>query len=112
MAKTDLTDADIETKKAEVLRLQADLTRKGGFFLAGGTALALRLRHRFSDDLDWFTPAQFDSKQLIAKVRALPRTPTATRPDGTYTVRAFYDKVETSFMHYSQGPAHPEIITV
>lgn len=31
-------------------------------YLAGGTAIALRLGHRQSADLDWFTPQKFDEK--------------------------------------------------
>ena len=35
-----------------------------GFFLAGGTSLALRFGHRVSVDLDFFTADEFDSGQL------------------------------------------------
>jgi hypothetical protein len=31
---------------------------QAGFYLAGGTAVALHLGHRRSVDLDWFTPEQ------------------------------------------------------
>ena len=31
-----------------------------GFYLAGGTAVALWLGHRRSVDLDWFTPRKFE----------------------------------------------------
>jgi predicted nucleotidyltransferase component of viral defense system len=37
-----------------------------GFYLAGGTALALQLGHRVSQDLDFFSPAEFKSN-LIAR---------------------------------------------
>lgn len=96
----------------EVLRLQAGLARQDGFFLAGGTGLALRLRHRFSDDLDWFTPGKFDAKDLIAKLKTLPRAPSSVELGGQYTVRAYYDKVETSFIMYAQIPARPEAMKV
>lgn len=40
------------------------------FYLAGGTALALRLGHRRSVDLDWFTPAELpDPLQFAAEIR-------------------------------------------
>jgi len=38
----------------EILRGQPLLT---GYYLAGGTALALQIGHRISTDLDWFTPS-------------------------------------------------------
>jgi len=34
------------------------------FYLSGGTACALHLGHRLSEDLDFFTPNVFDAKQL------------------------------------------------
>jgi hypothetical protein len=112
MAESRLTDDELERRKVEVLRLQAGLARQDGFFLAGGTGLALRLRHRFSDDLDWFTPGKFDAKDLIAKLKALPRAPSSVEQGGQYTVRAYYDKVETSFIMYAQVPARPEAMKV
>lgn len=40
-----------------------------GTVLMGGTALAMRLRHRRSDDLDLFTPDRFDPDPLEAALR-------------------------------------------
>lgn len=39
------------------------------FALAGGTALALRLGHRISVDLDLFSPESFDSEQLAEEIQ-------------------------------------------
>ena len=36
-----------------------------GFYLGGGTALALQLGHRTSLDFDFYNPAKFNNKQLI-----------------------------------------------
>lgn len=36
----------------------------------GGTGLAIWLRHRRSEDLDFFTPARFDSQRVIAALSA------------------------------------------
>lgn len=38
----------------EALRLLGPVVTKEGFYLAGGTAVALLLGHRQSDDFDWF----------------------------------------------------------
>lgn len=38
-------------------------------YLAGGTAIALHLGHRFSYDLDFFTPEEFDTKLLVQKIK-------------------------------------------
>lgn len=39
----------------EVLRRLAPMANAAGFYLAGGTAVAIHLGHRRSVDLDWFT---------------------------------------------------------
>jgi len=38
-------------------------------YLAGGTAAALHLGHRISMDLDFFTPEEFDAKELTRSLR-------------------------------------------
>lgn len=38
---------------------------EGDFYLAGGTALALRLGHRISVDLDFFHPEGFDPPEVV-----------------------------------------------
>lgn len=37
-------------------------------YLAGGTALALQLGHRVSEDLDFFTPHDFNEQSLLAEL--------------------------------------------
>jgi hypothetical protein len=41
------------------------------FYLAGGTALALRLGHRISVDLDFFSEAEFDEGWLIGELSSV-----------------------------------------
>ena len=41
------------------------------FYLSGGTALALQLKHRQSEDLDFFTHHDFDSAMLQSDVSKL-----------------------------------------
>lgn len=40
-------------------------------YLGGGTACALQLGHRISVDLDFFTPKEFDAKELIRSLRKI-----------------------------------------
>lgn len=40
-------------------------------YLAGGTALALQIGHRYSYDFDFFTPTLFDEKILIQRIKKL-----------------------------------------
>lgn len=48
-------------------------------YLAGGTALALHLGHRYSVDLDFFTNSVFDEKTLLSELKTLPEY----KEDGT-----------------------------
>ena len=57
------TKTNLETlKKENVLK---------DFYLAGGTGLALQLKHRLSLDLGFFTKKDIDTKILIQKIKKL-----------------------------------------
>jgi hypothetical protein len=112
MAKSRLSLQIIDPEKARVIRLQADLVRDEGFFLAGGVGLAVRLGHRLSADLDWFTPRPFDVGAIERHLEALAESPTQILRHGRHTVRAYYGTLETSFITYGQVPASPEIMRV
>jgi len=112
MAKSRLSLQIIDPEKARVIRLQADLVRDEGFFLAGGVGLAVRLGHRLSADLDWFTPRRFDAGAIERHLEALAECPTQILRHGRHTVRAYYGTLETSFITYGQVPASPEIMKV
>lgn len=53
----------------EALRRVGPAARELGFYLAGGTAVALRLGHRVSVDLDWFAQAELEPLDLAAQLR-------------------------------------------
>ncbi|CUU11081.1 hypothetical protein GBSOP10_109629 [Armatimonadetes bacterium GBS] len=46
-----------------VLRAVAPLASRQGFYLAGGTAVALHMGHRRSQDLNWFRRGYLESAQ-------------------------------------------------
>jgi len=54
------------------LKLASKLTIIKKSYLAGGTALALHLGHRFSEDLDFFISEAFDEKIMLADLKKLP----------------------------------------
>ncbi|MDX2019651.1 MAG: nucleotidyl transferase AbiEii/AbiGii toxin family protein [Deltaproteobacteria bacterium] len=78
--------------------------KKKGFFLAGGTAMGLLLKHRISRDLDWFTAQAFDAEALKKELSALGEKPTSIAQNSAHTVRAYYGNFETSFIAYRQVP--------
>jgi hypothetical protein len=65
------------------------------FYLAGGTALALQLGHRVSEDLDFFIDKAFDAEGL--KNRILPDKVSSIRSGTLHCVK---DGVRLSFLFY------------
>jgi hypothetical protein len=54
-------------KQISVLKSLGVQMSARGFYLAGGTALAIHLSHRISVDLDWFTPSSFADGMILAQ---------------------------------------------
>ncbi|RKY40602.1 MAG: hypothetical protein DRP81_09195, partial [Candidatus Omnitrophota bacterium] len=53
----------LDKKQREILK-KIGFLKKYGFYLAGGTALALQINHRTSLDFDFYTEKKFDSRKL------------------------------------------------
>jgi hypothetical protein len=97
----------LDRPKRVAIALQASIVERGEFYLAGGTALALHLRHRVSRDVDWFSARSFDGPRLAQALYALPEKPTEVVNAERDTVRVLYGDLETSFIRYSDVVAHP-----
>ena len=82
-----------------VLRVVAPFARRAGFYLAGGTAVALRFGHRRSDDFDWFIQALPRPDVLLSEMNALgvPLQDTQTEAG---TLIGWVDGVKVSFFEY------------
>lgn len=81
----------------------ADLGRvvdRDGFYLAGGTAVALHLGHRRSIDLDWFTENELDDPQRYAAQLRADGVTWSTRSTATGTLHGTVDGVKVSFLSY------------
>jgi len=65
-AVTSLHEETLSPVLRQVLRSLGPCSTKHGFHLAGGTALAIRLGHRRSDDADWFREAPIDEPLILA----------------------------------------------
>ena len=69
-----------------------------GFVLYGGTALALRLAHRESEDFDFFSPDPLDGERLLADMPYLNPAEVVRRAENTLTCRVDRDgPVRVSF---------------
>ena len=81
--------------------------RAQGFYLAGGTGLALQLGHRVSEDLDFFTATDFDPVAVSRHLEARPDYSETMVSRGTLYCRA--SGVKLSFLHYPVPLRHPAL---
>lgn len=82
-----------------------------GFYLAGGTGLALQFGHRDSIDFDFFSEADFDTHALIHTLENLfhNHTLSITQHD-TNTVSCLVDEaIQLSFLRYSYPLIRPVV---
>lgn len=68
------------------------------FYLGGGTAVALYLGHRRSDDLDFFTACEFDTFRMADELSDIDGFSLAGQEPGT--LHCFIKDVKTSFFYY------------
>ncbi len=83
-----------------ILRTTGSFATRAGFYLAGGTAIAIRLGHRRSIDLDWFTSGVIaDPMRLAGEIRqVLPNFEVTDTAKGTLHGQA--EAVKLSFLEY------------
>jgi len=91
----------LDKRGLEAVRRLAPVLR-GGFYLAGGTALGLRLGHRKSLDLDFFshdrTLDRADRAALFGSLKASGAAEALEEKDGTMHLRL--EDTEVSLFHY------------
>jgi hypothetical protein len=64
----------VTPQQRRLVEVASPYIAKRGGYLAGGTAVALRLGHRRSVDLDYFTRKSIDVDSLAADVRSIAKT--------------------------------------
>lgn len=89
----------ILNKSQTDLIAQLEFIKKKGFYLAGGTALALQLGHRTSIDFDFYTDQEFDSQKLWNEFSNRFTNLAASRIEPE-TLLARIEGVEISFFRY------------
>ncbi len=78
-----------------------------GWYLAGGTALALQYGHRRSVDFDWFRPTSFSLEPLKRRLQGLGKLTVVSEATGTFHGRLA--GVRLSFLHYPYRLLWPTI---
>jgi len=77
------------------------------FYLTGGSALALQINHRQSDDLDFFTPTNFNPQNLQIKLKSSGKL-TEVKLDQN-TLNCFLDHIQLQFLYYPYKLLKPKI---
>jgi hypothetical protein len=72
-APSAMFDERLPKETRAALGRVATLPLPRGTYLAGGTAVALQLGHRVSDDIDLFTPEAFEPAVLVQALRSVGR---------------------------------------
>ena len=107
LLRSPVFDQVLPPETFELLRdLNGELARQG-FYLAGGTGLALQLGHRVSEDLDFFTAAEFDPVRLSRRMEQRPGYSETLVSKGTLYCRIA--GVKLSFLHYPVPLKHPTV---
>jgi hypothetical protein len=92
-----------------VLKLLGPFTHQQDFYLAGGTALAIHLGHRRSQDLDWFTTGRIpDAMTLATSIRG-EGIPLVVRQVARGTLNGAISRIPVSFFEYQYPLLQKEI---
>lgn len=93
-----------ETQQSVLAHL-ASVVREAGFYLAGGTALAIQVGHLRSLDLHWFRGPSFDAMTLVRRLSAsVELTVESTAEE---TLHATVSGVQVSFLAYAYPLLQP-----
>ena len=102
----------LDEKRMAVLPLLKLATKKG-FYLAGGTVLALQFGHRYSIDFDFFLEGNFDSAALAAELESIFKEHALTfTQQEVNTLSCLIDEsIQLSFLGYSYPILEPLVPT-
>ena len=95
-------------KTAVVLEKLKTVRTLQNFYLSGGTALALQIGHRESEDLDFFSKEDFQPLTLQKDLEKIDLLNNVELGEGT--LNAFIDTVKIQFLHYPYSLLEPPIM--
>lgn len=85
---------------SEAAGLLPQFSKFEGFYLVGGTALALQMGHRLSVDFDFFSQKELPQNILQKAKRAFPGSSTAVTYHVPGQLNLLIDGIQTTFFHY------------
>lgn len=102
--------ADILTVvQTKALKRLGPFALRGGFYLGGGTAVALQLGHRRSVDFDWFTSGRLADPLRLAASLGQDRIPFTTGQIERGTLYGSVYRVRVSFFDYAYPLLKPAL---
>ena len=101
---------DILGKKKVAVLPKLKFLKDRGFYLAGGTALALQIGHRLSADLDFCNPGIFDSEKILDEFQK-NSIHTVLIQKTENTLIAKIENINVSLFTYSYKLLNPLVIT-
>jgi hypothetical protein len=99
----------LQGPQADALRLLARPVAEAGFYLAGGTALALHLGHRRSVDFDWFTQEPLPDPLVLAQHLRDAGIPFTTVSTERGTLHGTTAGVRVTFLEYRYPLLKPTV---
>ena len=91
---------EILDKKRRDLIEKISFVNKFGFYLAGGTGLALQLGHRTSVDFDFYTPESFNPEKVIENFKKIADIEVFMKAEDTLGLIT-KDGIEITFFKYT-----------
>ena len=90
----------VPTNTLELLKLISPRLSELGFHLADGTALAFRLGHRVSVDLDFFNNDQFSGSQIVGEIDTPSNCPSKVTNQTEGSVALVNQETKLEFLSY------------
>ena len=86
-----------------------DFLKKSGFYLAGGTTLALQLGHRTSKDLDFYNLKSFKNQDIVSQFRKVFKSEISEVRRAEDTLWLKVKSTDLSFFKYSYKLIQPKV---
>jgi len=84
----------------DLLKKLSPVVAENGFYLAGGTALALQIGHRISVDLDFFSEEVFDPTRIVSLLTPLVSSPPKIIQQTTGSICVLAERTKVELFHY------------
>jgi len=99
----------LKRRQIEVLHQIGQPMQERGFYLAGGTALAIYYGHRLSVDLDWFLPGRMGDALVLAEWIRGAGIDFITEQTGPGTLNGKIQGIRVTFLEYRYPLLRPLI---